>query len=74
MLYKTIYGVSKHIWGVGTGGLQFLRGRYLYGNVETVTRFHRSIRGEDALAGLGAEYGLRTIELSHELFDKATYY
>lgn len=71
ILRTSLYSTSQHLWGVWTGGLRYVTGRHLYGNLEVQDRFYRAIRGEDSLKGMNAEEGIRVVEMMHELIQRA---
>lgn len=68
-----VLAVVQHLWGVFTGGLRYITGRHLYGNVEVQDRFYRAIQGEDTLQGMSANDGMAVVALQRELIEKARY-
>jgi predicted dehydrogenase len=70
----SIYAVCQHLWGVLTGGVRYFQGLHLYGNDEVVSRFYRSIQGENSLAGMDISEGRRVVEMMHEIISKAQYH
>ena len=71
LLRTSFSSVSRHLWGVCTGGLRYAAGRHLYGNQEVQDRFYRAIRGDDSLQGINAEEGIRVVEMIYELMRRA---
>ncbi|MFH0907577.1 MAG: Gfo/Idh/MocA family oxidoreductase [bacterium] len=71
---KSIRMTTQHLRGVWANGLLYVRGGYLCGNNEVVSRFHRAIRGEDCLQGMNAEEGQRVTGMMHEVIAKARYF
>lgn len=70
----SLLAAGQHLWGVLTGGVQYFRGRHLYGNPEVQRRFLQAIRGENSLRGMNAEEGIQVVAMQHELINRAVYY
>ncbi|NLB55397.1 MAG: hypothetical protein GX811_06465, partial [Lentisphaerae bacterium] len=71
ILKASVLTTWQHWVGVLKGGVKYMLGRHLYGNVEVVTRFGKTIRGEKLLQGIDAEEGRKVVELIHEIAEKA---
>lgn len=71
ILRTSLCSVLQHLWGVWTGGLRYVTGWHLYGNLETQDRFYRAIRGEDSLKGMNADEGICVVEMMRELIQRA---
>ncbi|MDD5482213.1 MAG: Gfo/Idh/MocA family oxidoreductase [Kiritimatiellae bacterium] len=70
----SLLATVRHWQGVLTGGIQYFRGRHLYGNLEVQNRFLQAIRGNDSLQGMSAEEGIQVVAMQHELVNRAVYY